>query len=168
MSFKFKVFLYLNQTFLNWIQGSFCSKDTFFEKSVLWHKNYRNFIWMSLMWAKIFRIFLSLSWNIFNQYYHSPYVASVHLLACKFYGFDNLHVGFFIFVIYYLSCQLSKQCRGAWSFCVRIDVLNAHPIKCGSRQDKKDKLNLSTSFKVSEKHFFKAENYIIYVHVSYL
>ena len=113
--------------------------------------------------------FLSLSWIIFNQYYHSPHVASVHLLACKFYGFDNLHVGFFIFVIYYLSCQLSKQCRGAWSFCVRIDVLNAHPIKCASRQDKKKvKLNLSTSFKVSKKHFFKPENYIIYVHVSYL
>ena len=114
--------------------------------------------------------FLSLSWIIFNQYYHhSPHVASVHLLACKFYGFDNLHVGFFIFVIYYLSCQLSMQCRGAWSFCVRIDVLNAHPIKCASRQDKKKvKLNLSTSFKVSKKHFFKPENYIIYVHVSYL
>ena len=139
MSFSFKVFLYLNQTFSYWIQGSFCSKHTSFEKNIVglaqklskFHLNVINVI------ENIYN-FLSLSWIIFNQYYHhSPHVASVHLLACKFYGFDNLHVGFFIFVIYYLSCQLSMQCRGAWSFCVRIDVLNAHPIKCASRQDKK-------------------------------
>ena len=132
MSFSFKVFLYSNQTFSYWIQGSFCSKNKLFmaQKLSKFHLNVFNVI-------QNIHNFLSLSWIIFNQYYHSPHVASVHLLACKFYGFDNLHVGFFIFVIYYLSCQLSKQCRGAWSFCVRIDVLNAHPIKCASRQDKK-------------------------------
>ena len=104
MSFSFKVFLYLNQTFSYWIQGSFCSKHTSFEKNIVglaqklskFHLNVINVI------ENIYN-FLSLSWIIFNQYYHhSPHVASVHLLACKFYGFDNLHVGFFIFVIYYL------------------------------------------------------------------